>query len=100
MGRKNNLKGRATATFDVVSSITDGVLRIVVTADATEEDFKEYGQTVNGTVALGKAIAEEGKAATPISASQRKLAVQVTLYMESGLDLDAAVALAGQVNSL
>ncbi len=95
-----NLKGRATATFNVVSSITDGVLRIVVTADATEDDFKDYSQTANGTVALGKMVAEEGKAATPVTASERKLAAQVALYMESGLDLETATAIAAQVNSL
>ncbi len=98
--RKNNLKGRATATFNVVSSITDGVLRIVVTADATEDDYDDYGQTVNGTVALGKMVAIEGRGATPITASERKLAAQVALYMEAGLDLETATATAAQVNSL
>ena len=96
----SNLKGRATAVFTVESNITDGVLFVNVVADATDEDYEHTSQSVNGTVALGKAIAELGKAATPITASERKLTEQLAMYAEAGLTVKQAKALASKVNSL
>lgn len=49
-------KGRATATFVLEHDVTDGELVITVTVPATTDDT--YGVvTVNGSVALGKAVA-------------------------------------------
>ena len=100
MGRKSNLKGRATAKFAVVSDVTDGVITITVTADATVEDTPTLNQSVNGTVALGKAVAELGKSATPITASERKLTDQLAMYADAGLSEAQAKALASKVNGL
>ena len=51
-------KGRATATFVVEHEVTDGELTvgIVVPASVNEADYKV--STVNGSVALGKYVAE------------------------------------------
>ena len=95
-----NLKGRATASFDVFSTNRDGQLEITITADSTSKEWVESSDAVHGTVALGRLVAEIGKAATPITASERKFTEQVALYVEAGLDEDAAEALAVQVNTI
>ena len=96
----SNLKGRATAAFTVASDVADGVVTIIVTADATSDDVAVFTQTVNGTVALGKAVAEVGKFATPITTSERKLASQLDMYAAAGLTKAQAQALATKVNNL
>ena len=96
-----NLKGRATAAFTVEYEVTDEVLTITVTADVEgHEDYIGEIATANGTVALGKQVAEFGKIATPVTASERKLAAQVEMYIDSGLTEAQAIVLAAQVNSL
>ena len=95
-----NLKGRATAAFTILTDIEDNVLRMVITADVVSEDSAVWETTANGTVALGKAVAELGKIATPITAAERKLEAQVSMYVNAGLSDDEALALATQVNSL
>ena len=96
----SNLKGRATATFVVMSEVTNGVLSITVTADATTDDSAPFAQDVNGTVALGKAVAELGKSATPITASERRLSAQVEAYVDAGLSYEEAVELAEKINAI
>jgi hypothetical protein len=95
-----NLKGRATALFDIYSTNRDGRLEIAITADSTSEEWGEVSDTANGTVALGKIVAEIGKFATPITASERRWNNQVAMYVAAGLGDDEAYALATQVNSL
>ena len=89
-------KGRATATFKVASSIVNGVLEVVITADATVGDDIGHipTQTVNGTVALGQAVAELGKQATPITSADRKFAETVENNIAAGLTLEQATSLA------
>lgn len=89
-----NLKGRATAKFAIEHSIVDGVLRVIVTSDATTSDYSERLSIANGTVALGKELAELGKSATPITAADRKFATAVANNMAAGLELEQATALA------
>ncbi len=95
-----NLKGRATASFYVEAFNEEGKVTITVIADSTGDDWKSVGETVQGTVALGKFVAELGKVATPITASERKFTEQVALYVEAGLDESAAEALAVEVNTI
>ena len=100
MGKNKNLKGRATATFYVTSVISDGVLTIETVSDATVDDYDTFTQEVRGTVALGKALAELGKDATPITASERRMTEQLAMYADAGLTEKQAKALASKVNSL
>jgi hypothetical protein len=95
-----NLKGRATAEFDVFSTNRDGQLEITIMADSTSEEWNESSDTVHGTVALGRLVAEIGKVATPVTASERRFTEQVSLYVAAGLGEDEANALAEQVNTI
>ena len=96
----SNLKGRATAAFDVEATNEGGTLFITITADSTSEEWTTSSDTVQGTVALGRAVAELGKVATPITAADRRFESQVKMYVDAGLGVGVAVALARQVNSL
>ena len=95
-----NLKGRATASFDVTATNEEGLLTVTVNADSTSDEWEYVSETVNGTVALGKLVAELGKVATPVTASDRRFTEQVALYVDAGLGDDEAYALAVQVNTI
>ncbi len=95
-----NLKGRATAAFSIVAVNEDGTVTITVTANSTGDEWEFVTETVQGTVALGKLVAELGKVATPVTASERRLNEQVAMYVAAGLDEGEADELALQVNSL
>ena len=95
-----NLKGRATASFDVSAFNEEGRVTITIIADSTGDEWEYVTETVQGTVALGKLVAELGKVATPITASERRLNEQVAMYVAAGLDESEAEELASQVNSL
>lgn len=72
MSKNLTLKGRATAAFGIVSDVTDGILTIVVTADATSGDYGFAKTSAAGIGELGREVAELGKAANPITAAQRR----------------------------
>lgn len=96
----SNLKGRATAAFTITATNADGVVTMTVTAASTSDEWTTASDSVNGTVALGKAIAELGKVATPITASERKLSAQVALYLQAGMTEKQANKLAASVNNI
>ena len=78
-----NLKGRTTASFNVEATDEGGTVTITITDDSTGEEWRRVW-----------------KVATPITASERRLNEQVSMYVWAGLDEDAAIELASQVNSL
>jgi len=95
-----NLKGRATASFYVEAFNEEGRVTITIIADSTGDEWEYVTETVQGTVALGKLVAELGKVATPITASERRFTEQVALYVGAGLGKNEAHALAVQVNTI
>lgn len=87
------MKGRPTAKFTVDREINDeGELTIVITTDtlATDELGTFVTDTANGTVALGKVVAELAKVATPETAAERKRNENIRLLVNAGLTQEAA----------
>jgi len=86
-------KGRATATFNVFAHVEDEELVIMARVPYVGE-FEAQELNVNGTVALGKAVAELGKVAAPITARSRRVAEFTQELVDNGLDADTATTLA------
>jgi len=91
-------KGRATTTYTINHRVTpEGDLLIEVNASgASDEYFDWIASEANGTVALGKAIAEIGKLATPITSKQAKVAALVADMVAEGISKERATELASK----
>ena len=85
-------KGRPTAEFTIRNQVDGDSLTITITADITAGDYADSVEYfyANGTVELGKVVAELGKTATPLTAADRKRADNVALLTAMGLTKDAA----------
>ena len=65
-------KGRATATFDVVTDVNEGDLTIVITVPAMVDDWNGVrAAQVNGSVALGKFVAKQAVAYASVPTKAR-----------------------------
>ena len=78
-------KGRATATYVVTEEVVEGELQIAIVVPATVEESAINTYTVNGSVALGKAIAAAGvQFATVPTKAEAKRASQLARLVASG----------------
>jgi len=89
-------KGRATTEFMIEHWITESELVIKVHAPVESEDVFAELSYANGTVALGKAVAEIGKLATPETAREKRVKAYAQDLVAEGLNEERALELADQ----